>query len=159
MANKTSALRHFYLMLLKKRASFKNLLNGPLWTRVVLEVARPHRPLSGLLRPGSLCPGWGHTHGLVVERINMELYGGMGLGPSSPGSSSSSFFTSSFFGSGSGLAFLFTVGTRTNTGLPPQFPTSLWAPFHSPEQPRSRLIKCVLCARHPVMLLNPHITL
>lgn len=26
---------------------------------------------------------------------------------------------------------------RTNTGLPPQFPISLWAPVHSPEQASS----------------------
>lgn len=52
------------------------------------------------------------THGLVVDRMNIEEKGGMGLGPPSfflSSSSSSSPFVSSFLGRGSVLAFLLTV--------------------------------------------------
>lgn len=49
------------------------------------------------------------TYGLVVDRMNMELNGGMGLGPPSPPFSSSSSSLSSFVGKGSVLAFLFTT--------------------------------------------------
>lgn len=48
------------------------------------------------------------THGLVVDRMNMELKGGMGLGPPSPPFSSSSSSLSSLAGRGSVLAFLLT---------------------------------------------------
>lgn len=48
------------------------------------------------------------TYGLVVDRMNMELKGGMGLGPPSPPLSSSSSSLSSFAGRGSVLAFLLT---------------------------------------------------
>lgn len=47
-------------------------------------------------------------YGLVVDRMNMELKGGMGLGPPSPPFSSSSSSLSSFAGRGSVLAFLLT---------------------------------------------------
>lgn len=48
-----------------------------------------------------------NTHGFVVDMMKQELYGGIGLGPSSsPPSSSSSFFSSLFFWSV--FAFLFT---------------------------------------------------
>lgn len=44
----------------------------------------------------------------MVDRMNMELKGGMGLGPPSPPFSSSSSSLSSFAGRGSVLAFLLT---------------------------------------------------
>lgn len=51
-------------------------------------------------------------YGLVVDRMNMELKGGMGLRPPSPPFSSSSSSLSSFGGKGSVLAFLLTGSTR-----------------------------------------------
>lgn len=48
------------------------------------------------------------TYGLVVDRMNMDLKGGIGLGPPSPPLSSSSSSLSSFGGRGSVLAFLLT---------------------------------------------------
>lgn len=52
------------------------------------------------------------TYGLVVDRMNIELKGGMGLGPPSPPFSSSSSSLSSFAGRGSVLAFLLTRSKR-----------------------------------------------
>lgn len=52
------------------------------------------------------------VYGLVVERMNMELKGGIGLRPPSPPFSSSSSSLSSFAGSGSVLAFLLTGSKR-----------------------------------------------
>lgn len=52
------------------------------------------------------------TYGLVVDRMNMELNGGMGLGPPSPPFASSSSSLSSFAGKGSVLAFLLTALKR-----------------------------------------------
>lgn len=52
------------------------------------------------------------TYGLVVDRMNMELKGGMGLIPPSPPFSSSSSSLSSFAGRGSVLAFLLTGSKR-----------------------------------------------
>lgn len=75
-----------------------------------------------------------NTHGFVVERMNIELYGGIGLGPfSPPSSSSSSFFSSSFLGRGSGLAFLLTGKQEKTTRVvnlqvtpPPVLPGPSW---------------------------------
>lgn len=52
------------------------------------------------------------TYGLVVDRMNMDLKGGIGLGPPSPPLSSSSSSLSSFGGRGSVLAFLLTKSKR-----------------------------------------------
>ena len=72
----------FYLIQLKKGTSFFNC-SKVLYGLMVLEATLPHYTLSGsALWPDFHCPSgspgppalaMGHTHGLVVERINMEL--------------------------------------------------------------------------------------
>lgn len=64
------------------------------------------------LAVGRQCRSSASTHGLVVDRMNMELKGGIGLGPPSPPLSSSSSSLSSLAGRGSVLAFLLTEEKR-----------------------------------------------